>query len=62
LKAVLLSGENIDALMNDMYFKSVIQVTGQQLIQRHRSFIAELYKKQIQLQADEQELKMLRKK
>jgi hypothetical protein len=61
LKTILLSGENIDSVINDMYFKSIIQVTGQQLITNHRSFISELYKKQIQLSEDEQQLKVLRK-
>jgi murein DD-endopeptidase MepM/ murein hydrolase activator NlpD len=61
LKAILLSGENIDSLLNDMYFKSIIQVTGQQLLEQHRSYIGELYKKQIALKEDEQQLKALRK-
>jgi len=44
-----------------MYFKSIIQVTGQQLVENHRSYISELYKKQIQLNEDEEQLKALRK-
>ena len=61
LKTILLSWENIDSVLNDMYFKSIIQVTGQQLVENHRSYISELYKKQIQLNEDEEQLKALRK-
>lgn len=62
LKTILLSGQNIDAVLSDLYFKSLIQVTGQKLIAKHRSFISQLYKKQIELKKDEEDLKVLRKK
>ncbi len=61
LKTVLLSWENIDELMNDLYFKSIIQITGQELINKHRKYISSLYIKQIELEKSEQNLKDLRK-
>ncbi|MCD5375104.1 peptidoglycan DD-metalloendopeptidase family protein [Candidatus Gracilibacteria bacterium] len=62
LKTILLSGEKIDELMNDLYFKSIIQVTGQQLIEKHRKFISTLYIKKLDLNQLENDLKILRKK
>lgn len=62
LKTIIVSGENIDDLMNDLYFKSIIQLTGQQLIVKHRDYISRLYIKQLELSEDEQELKALRKR
>ncbi len=62
LKTILLSGKNIDVILSDMYFKSLIQVTWQKLISKHRKFISQLYKTQIALKNDEQQLKALRKK
>jgi len=47
--------------MNDLYFKSIIQVTGQQLIEKHRKYISSLYVKKIELQKSEDDLKALRK-
>ena len=61
LKAILLSGQDIDELVNDMHFKSIIQITGQQLIQKHREYLSELYKTQVTLQKNEKEYKVLRK-
>lgn len=61
LKSILLSGEDIDVLLNDMYFKSIIQVTGQQLLQKHKKYVGELYIKKVELEKSESDLKDLRK-
>lgn len=61
IKSILLSGENIDELVNDLYFKSIIQLTGQQLIDKQRKFISELYIKNLDLQKSERDLKAMRK-
>jgi len=61
IKSILLSGENIDELVNDLYFKSIIQVTGKQLVDKHRKFVSELYVKKLELERQENELKVLRK-
>lgn len=62
LKSILLSEEKIDELINDLYFKWLIQVSGQQLIEKHRKFISTLYVKKIELQKQEDTLRALRKK
>lgn len=61
LKTILLSWENIDELVNDLYFTSIIQLTGQQLIDKHRKFISQLYVKKLDLKKAEDDLKALRK-
>lgn len=61
IKSILLSGESIDVLINDLYFKSLIQITGQKLLENHKKFVAELYIKKIELQRSEEELRVLRK-
>ncbi|MCH8518401.1 peptidoglycan DD-metalloendopeptidase family protein [Candidatus Gracilibacteria bacterium] len=60
-KTILLSGERIDEVLNDLYFKSLIQITGQQLIERHNSLISDLYVSQIELEDFERELRLLRR-
>jgi len=62
LKSILLSDEKIDQLMNDLHFKSIIQVTWKQLIDQHRKFISNLYVKKIELSKQEDDLRALRKK
>ena len=61
IKSILLNWESIWDLVNDLYFKGIIQVTGKKLIDNHRKYISELYIKKIALERQEQELKMLRK-
>jgi len=61
LKTILLSPDDIDEVLSDLYFTSIIQVTGQQLIEKHRDFISELYVKKVELWKDEDQLKALRK-
>lgn len=61
LKAIILSWENIGDIINDMYFKWVIEITWKKLIDQHRGYISELYVKKIDLQKQETSLKTLRK-
>ena len=61
LKSIILSGEAIDELVNDLYYKSIMQVTGQQLVQNHRNFVSNLYIQKLELEESEQDLKTLRK-
>lgn len=60
-KSILLSGENIDDIVNDLYFKSIIQVTWKQLIDQHRKYVSQLYVKKIEMEKDEKNLRTLRK-
>jgi len=61
LKSILLSEEKIDELINDLYFKWLLQISGQQLLEKHRSFISTLYVKKVELQKQEDTLRALRK-
>lgn len=61
LKSILLNWEDIWQVINDLYYKWIIQVTGQNLIDNHRSYISELYIKKVDLEKKEKELKELRK-
>lgn len=61
LKAIIMNGEDIGQIINDMYFKWVIEVTGQKLIDQHRSYIKQLYLKKVELEDQQTSLKQLRK-
>lgn len=61
IKSILLSGEDIGEVINDLYFTGIIQVTGKKLIDKHRKFVAELYKNKNDLERKEVVLKKLRK-
>jgi murein DD-endopeptidase MepM/ murein hydrolase activator NlpD len=61
LKTIILSGEDISDVINDMYFKWVIEITWKKLIDQHRSFISTLYTKKLNLEKQEAMLKDLRK-
>jgi murein DD-endopeptidase MepM/ murein hydrolase activator NlpD len=61
LKTIILSGEELSIVMDDLYFKGIIQVSWQKLIEKHRSFVSHLYVEKITLERNESELKRLRK-
>ncbi|NUJ98201.1 peptidoglycan DD-metalloendopeptidase family protein [Candidatus Gracilibacteria bacterium] len=61
LKTIILSGEDIGDVINDVYFKGVIEITGKKLIDQHRSYISTLYMKKLDLEKQESSLKELRK-
>lgn len=61
LKAIILSGEELSSVMDDLYFKWIIQVSGQKLIEKHRSFISHLYVEKTNLERNENQIKKLRK-
>ncbi len=61
LKSILLNEEPIWDLINDLYFKWIIQVTWKKLIDNHRLYVWDLYLKKVTLEKQEQNLKNLRK-
>jgi hypothetical protein len=61
LKSILLNDGDISDVINDLYYKSLIQVAGANIITEHRNLVKDLYIKKIQLQKDEKSLKSLRK-
>lgn len=61
LRTVLLSGDgNLSDVLSDYYFKSIIEVTGQELIAKHRTFIKDLFFKKQELETKKEELADLR--
>lgn len=61
LKSILLNNEDISDVINDLYFKSIIQITGQELIQSHKKLVSQLYIKKLELEKNEKDLKQMRK-
>ena len=61
IKTILLSWDDMSGVINDLHFKSLIQVTWKSLIDKHRSYISELYIKKTELEKEENKLKALRK-
>lgn len=61
LKTILLSWEELSSVMDDLYFKWMIQVTGQSLIEKHREYIGDLYIEKTSLEKNESQLRKLRK-
>ena len=61
LKSILLNQEDISDVINDLYFKGIIQMTWKKLIDDHRKYVADLYMKKIELEKQEKNLKKLRK-
>ncbi|MDD4530224.1 MAG: peptidoglycan DD-metalloendopeptidase family protein [Candidatus Gracilibacteria bacterium] len=43
LKSIVLNDGNVSDVFNDIYFKSLIEATGQNFIENYRKFIAEYY-------------------
>ncbi|MDP2090291.1 MAG: peptidoglycan DD-metalloendopeptidase family protein [Candidatus Gracilibacteria bacterium] len=61
IKSILLNDENIGDVINDLYFKGLIQITGKNLIDKHRKYINKLYIQKLDLEKQEETLKKLRK-
>jgi hypothetical protein len=47
-------------VLSDYYFKSVVEVTGQELIAKHRTFIKDLFLKKKELESEKENLASLR--
>ncbi len=61
IKSMLLNGEDIWEVINDLHFKSMIELSWQKLVEKHRSYVWSLYVKKIELESQEKTLKNLRK-
>jgi len=61
LKAIIFSNEDIGNIINDLYFKWIIELTWKKLIDRHREYIKKLYFIKISLKKKQEKLKLLRK-
>ncbi len=61
LKSILLNEENIWDVINDLYYKWLIQMTWKKLIDKHRNYVNKLYIEKLDLEKQEENLKKLRK-
>ncbi len=61
LKSILLNGQDIGEIIDDLYFTSLIQVAGNEIVEDHRFLVKKLYAQKIMLEKNENSLKSLRK-
>jgi murein DD-endopeptidase MepM/ murein hydrolase activator NlpD len=61
LKSIILSGDDIGTVIDDIYYTGLIEVAGQNLVDAHRRMIKDLYLKKVALENEENSLKQLRK-
>ncbi len=61
IKSILLNDENISDLINDLYYKWIIQIAWKKMLDNHRKNIADLYLTKVKLEKQEKDLKYLRK-
>ena len=61
LKSILLNWSDISDVINDLYYKSLIQKTWKALLDNHKKYISELYIKKVTLERQQKDLKDLRK-
>ncbi len=61
LKTILLSGENMWDIINDIQFKSDIEITGSHLINKYKGNIYKLYTTNVDLEKQQDKIKKLRK-
>ncbi len=60
-KAVILSWENLDSVINDIYFKELLAVAWKKLIEKNRKLVFELYIEKKNLEQETIALKKLKK-
>ena len=60
LKSILLNWEKISDIIDDLYFKWIIETKWKELINKHKLFISELYLKKIELERKEETVKNIR--
>ncbi|NDK08567.1 peptidoglycan DD-metalloendopeptidase family protein [Candidatus Gracilibacteria bacterium] len=60
IKGIILNGEDIGEILNDLHFKSMLELTGQKLIEKHRQYVGALYVKKMELEKNQKSLITLR--
>ncbi|MDC0506253.1 peptidoglycan DD-metalloendopeptidase family protein, partial [Candidatus Gracilibacteria bacterium] len=61
LKNILLNNQDMSEVIDDLYFKSLVQLAGASIVQEHRGLVKNLYSERKTLEQDEKSLKSLRK-
>lgn len=62
VKTILLTSNDIWDIIDDLYYKWIVEVTWKKLIDKHRDYVRELYLKKTSLEKQNLALKDLRKK
>lgn len=57
IKTVLLSDGSLGDILSELHFSSVLEVTGQALIEKHRKLVKEMFIKKLNLESKNKELK-----
>jgi murein DD-endopeptidase MepM/ murein hydrolase activator NlpD len=61
LKTILLNSWNLSDILNDLHFSSIIEITGQTLIEKHRKLIRQLFVKKMEMESKTDDLKNSRR-
>ncbi len=61
LKTVLMSNASLWDILSEIHFSSVMEMTGQQLLDKHRKLVKELFVKNLDLQRKSEELRESKK-
>ncbi|MDD5769736.1 MAG: peptidoglycan DD-metalloendopeptidase family protein [Candidatus Gracilibacteria bacterium] len=57
LKTVLLNNDNLSDVISDLHFSTILEATGQILLEKHKKLVKELFVKALELKKQKQELK-----
>lgn len=60
IKWIILNWEDIWEILNDLHFKSMLELTGQKLIEKHRQYVWAIYVKKMELESNQSSLITLR--
>ncbi len=60
IKSVILNSQDIWSIINELYFKSLLELTWQKLLEKHRDYVKVLYIKKLELEENEEKLVSLR--
>ncbi len=61
IKSILLNGQDISDMLNDLYFNSLVQIVWKKLIDKQKAYISELYIEKLNLEKEKNKLSLLRK-
>lgn len=60
IKWIILNWEDIWEILNDLHFKSMLELTWQKLIEKHRQYVWAMYVKKMELESNQKNLVTLR--
>lgn len=60
IKTILLSEQNLWEVLSDIHFSSILDVTGQMLVEKHRALAKNLFVKKVSLEQDNKNMTILK--